>query len=334
MRAPLLIIALGSLLGCGSDGGGGDGGGGGPDSGRRDSGTVRGCDAADACTPGEERRSAEGCDAGSRLLFCTTECVFEPVGVCETEECDTPGETVTASCGRCGTRERFCTIDGIWDDSAECTDEGMCMPGTSRMGACGNCGMEEQRCTSACVWEGSGCEGEGECSPGSTRSSTAGCDPGDTRTETCNDECSYEAGVCMGLPGRGEACPGGECEGDLTCDTAEGIPVCRNPCTDSDDCSGGRRCFGSICQDFCEPFTNEGCPPGGKCVTFPFGAPGTGLCLAIGSRGEGERCDVGADCGDAMACVGRDMEPTICARLCDDAHPCAGGQTCDLGSCR
>ncbi|MEM9067201.1 MAG: hypothetical protein AAGE52_01805 [Myxococcota bacterium] len=351
-------LVLISLLACGDDdgGGGADGGrvdaggsdAGGSDGGRTDAGGsdagAVGCDAPGACVPGEERRSSEGCDAGDRLLRCDDECVFVPTGACETEACDTPGETITASCGRCGSRTRFCTAERIWEDS-ECTDEGMCMPGTSRMGPCGNCGMETQRCTTECVWEGSGaCSDEGECAPGATRSVSDVCDPGEVRVDTCSAACAFEAGECAGLPGLGEACPGDECEPSLVCDRSTGTPVCRATCTGDDDCSGGG-CFTAamsgvqICSDACRLFTNDGCPEGTKCdllrtasAGFPLGVGEARICSGIGTEEEGGFCRANADCGQNLTCTIDDSGAGTCIAICNEDNPCEGDVTCDTGS--
>ncbi|MEM9072940.1 MAG: hypothetical protein AAGE52_30815 [Myxococcota bacterium] len=153
------------------------------------------------CEPGERRRTSMGCDAGeTREVLCTDTCGFEETEPCREDSCDDPGALETIECGRCGSLERFCAASGTWEYGV-CEDEGMCDPGTMETVECGNCGTQTARCNTACEWVPSGsCSGEGECAPGATRVSTAGCDAGEARTETCGASCEYEAGMCGPLP--------------------------------------------------------------------------------------------------------------------------------------
>lgn len=150
------------------------------------------------CSPGERVRTADGCDEGeTRELICADTCAFEESMACENDECDSPGELETVECGRCGTQERFCTSARVWEYGA-CGDEGVCDPGTTDEVACGNCGTQTSRCNTSCEWVASGgCTDEGECAPGEMRTTSTGCPSGEERIETCDDMCTYEAGMCM-----------------------------------------------------------------------------------------------------------------------------------------
>lgn len=160
------------------------------------------CTEMGECEPGTRQRTTDGCEAGeTRELLCSGSCVFEESMACISDECEDPGTVETIECGRCGTAERFCTSANVWEYGL-CGGEGVCDPGTSEDVACGNCGTRRARCTTSCEWTDTGeCSDEGECAPGSMRSSSEGCDPGEARVETCNAECSYEAGMCVEAPG-------------------------------------------------------------------------------------------------------------------------------------
>lgn len=150
------------------------------------------------CAPGERVRTSDGCDAGeTRELICADSCSFEESMECVNDECDSPGEIESVECGRCGTQERFCTSARVWE-YGPCGGEGVCDPGTTDAVACGNCGTQTSRCNTSCRWVASGgCSDEGECAPGDMRSTSSGCPSGEERIETCDDTCSYEAGMCM-----------------------------------------------------------------------------------------------------------------------------------------
>lgn len=154
------------------------------------------------CEPGARQRTPDGCESGqTRELLCSDSCVFEESMACESDECEDPGTVETIECGRCGTAERFCTSAHVWE-YGPCGGEGVCDPGTSEEVSCGNCGTRLARCNTSCEWAETGaCTDEGECAPGSMRTTTDGCDPGEARLETCNAECSYTAGMCVEAPG-------------------------------------------------------------------------------------------------------------------------------------
>ena len=160
------------------------------------------CTEMGECEPGTRQRTPEGCDAGeTRELLCSASCTFEESMACESDGCEEPGRVESFECGRCGSAERFCTSARVWEYSP-CTDEGVCDPGTSEDVACGNCGTRRARCNTSCEWDATGaCSDEGECAPGAMRTTATGCDPGETRVETCSDACEYEAGMCIDNPG-------------------------------------------------------------------------------------------------------------------------------------
>jgi len=159
------------------------------------------CSDEGECAPGTRSRTGDGCGPSeTREVLCSDECVYEDAGECRDESCDEPGVIEAVDCGFCGTVDRFCTAAGVWEYGV-CEDEGECEPGTMGDVGCGLCGTRSARCNTECSWVPSGdCEDEGECRPGSTRRSNEGCDPGETRVETCDDTCAYEAGVCEETP--------------------------------------------------------------------------------------------------------------------------------------
>ena len=296
-------------------------------------GELTGCAAPNACTPGEERRSAEGCDSGDRLVRCDTACVFQSASACEVSSCETPGATEEVACGRCGTGTRFCTAAGVWELGA-CSGEGECAAGTTQMGTCGKCGMQQQRCNTECQWDGSEpCTGEGECRPGEVIATAMMCPDGRSSTRSCDDTCVFGAPECVMLPGEGDACPGGECSENLVCSQLSPLPLCRRPCSSDANCSG-RECFldDAVCSDACELFTNAGCPPGSKCqflynTAFFPGGPGeeARACFPVGTGAPGEFCRVHHDCAADYGCVTDSAGVGACIAVCDDDHPCAEG---------
>jgi hypothetical protein len=101
------------------------------------------------------------------------------------EVCSRPGTIERVRCPACGTRERFCNVMGFWEYGA-CTGDGICVAGTSRTIPCGRCGTRLQRCSDTCVYVDSACMGEmGDCDPGQTRRTTAGCPAGQSRLLRC-----------------------------------------------------------------------------------------------------------------------------------------------------
>ncbi|MDP3277593.1 MAG: hypothetical protein Q8Q09_20570 [Deltaproteobacteria bacterium] len=115
------------------------------------------------------------------------------------EACPRPGTLERVACGRCGTRERFCNAMSVWEYGA-CGSEGVCTPGSVVNEACGRCGTRPRRCLNTCQLEPSTamCTGEGDCTPGETRRTTAGCPAGQSRVLRCSAACALTeiAEVC------------------------------------------------------------------------------------------------------------------------------------------
>jgi len=106
------------------------------------------------------------------------------------EACMRPGAIEMVSCGRCGTTERFCNAMRFWEYGA-CTNQGVCVAGTTAMLPCGMCGTRTARCNDRCQYEMAACTGEmGDCVPGSTRRTSAGCGAGESRLLRCSAMCA------------------------------------------------------------------------------------------------------------------------------------------------
>lgn len=133
------------------------------------------------------------------------------------EPCTTPGTIEHLPCGHCGTLDRFCTSANVWTYGV-CTGEtGVCNPGDTQVGPCGRCGQQAQFCTElVCAWTPMGaCLNEtGACVPGTTTRVATGCPSGQTRIESCSDDCTITEGPCAMLecdPGMTTSEPCGRC---------------------------------------------------------------------------------------------------------------------------
>lgn len=138
-----------------------------------------GCDAPDACRPGDqEYRACDFCGAdggtcGSKCVgarwSCTDQCQWVQATPCEVvnvAEC-TADQTLTETCGACGTRKLLC--DGCFWVRQPCKDQGACKPGTKRTVPCygAQCAegfTSEISCQDTCTWSApAACSG---CVPG------------------------------------------------------------------------------------------------------------------------------------------------------------------------
>ena len=139
------------------------------------------------------------------------------------------GQTQSQPCGNCGTQTKTCQSDCQWGSYGSCTGQGECSPGSTKTeGSCGNCGTKSYKCSSSCSWVYQVCVNQGVCSPGQTQSQSCGnCG---TQTKTCQSNCQWGSwGSCVeGVcsPGQTESC--GSC----------GTKICKSNCTwDLSDCN-------------------------------------------------------------------------------------------------
>ena len=120
------------------------------------------------------------------------------------ELCSEEGAMRVVACGSCGTGQETCTA-GAWTRSSECIGEGECSPGTVETDDA-MCGSRSRICSTECSFgEWDVTTPPGECAAGDTRASD--CDLSSAGTDTCSDDCMWEAGECEGLCGELRSSP-------------------------------------------------------------------------------------------------------------------------------
>lgn len=167
---------------------------------------------------------------------------------------------------------------------------------------------------------------------------------GEECSVSCGSLLAFMAGHCVDncvepLACARQACSSGSCPGE-----------CRQKCTSNDDCPadctcetaagsfgdsfeppmfcwGGLECGG---PEFCGIGAQDCRQDAGPQTCYRVGgafAPG-GVCLAPGTRAEGEPCTGDRDCGMHLVCA-RD----VCSPTCTSARPCDGGAVCLTAVC-
>ncbi|MCA9610531.1 MAG: SUMF1/EgtB/PvdO family nonheme iron enzyme [Myxococcales bacterium] len=170
-------------------------------------------DAPGADSDGDGVPSATDCDdsdpavGASVTRACTSDCATGTEsctdgvwGACNAStdcSCDTPGEMRTVACGRCGVASQQCGADGNWGAPSECFSEQDCFAGEIERDTA-MCGQRARICDDSCHWLPWETMVEpGECEPGSTQRTPAGCPSPQSREETCSATCAWEAtGSC------------------------------------------------------------------------------------------------------------------------------------------
>jgi len=178
-------------------------------------------------------------------------------------------------------------------------------------GVCGTCAKGQCDDTGACVTIGLAC----------TPTSDKSCQTG----ERCVRDATGH-GVCAAND-KGKPCNGlSFCTEGFLC--MEG--VCEARCTGSTDCRSAENCIvttttDKVCHAACTILGGP-CPSGTQCTGVLDDLTATSfvpVCIDIGPNVEGEGCLATTDCGVGLTCVN-----SLCTRMCDPGHPCAGGVAC------
>jgi hypothetical protein len=150
----------------------------------------------------------------------------------------------------------------------------------------------------------------------------------------CVDEDTPSSRVCTSSA---DCTDGDEC---VTGPAAEDdTPVCRAAVTEAGACCFGDASDGTCAGTAADVLTltadTDGCAAGLVCVgevtTGVDGSPQDPICVHEADRGEGERCNVGADeCADGLVCA---FAEGVCrARECSADADCDGDEVCVQGA--
>ena len=170
-----------------------------------------------------------------------------------------------------------------------------------------------------CVDDGLWCNGEEVCDNGTCAHAGVDCDD---EVSCTDDGCDEEADACTHEPNHGLCADDDACNGDETCDSAEG---CQEGtalvCDDNDVCNGNETCDSA---EGCREGTALVCDDGDACN-------GAEICDSVTG------CQTGTDlvCDDNDVCNGTETCDSAegcregTALVCDDGDACNGAETCD-----
>jgi len=275
---------------------------------------------SDSDTYGDPSQEHRACDAPSNYVSNNDDCDDTNADVYL-------GTTESQSCGNCGTQTKTCQNDGTWSSWGNCEGQGVCSSGSAQ--SCGNCGT--QTCGNDCQWES--CTGEGVCTIGQTESQSCGnCG---SQTRTCGSSCQWDSwGNCEGegecSPDTTRDTGIDDCYND---DVYNVIDKCSSSCQwydDGDasdtfvqDCGvsscdgyGAYYCITQIIAQHDQTCYTRGCS-GGACYSNPYTNSEIYNCEA--NLGSGWQCEWGS-------CVDKSGGGTTCPSGCTWTGTC-----CDCG---
>jgi len=316
MRGILIIGSIGLALGACDDGGSTDCGAPGTRSYLADDGSCQ-------CDPGSAWISPGSLTDYRCQPWVTPQCQPD----CSGRECGWDPSCAT-SCGTCSR--------GACDEHGQCVDE-ECVP------ACGSraCGPEPACGRSCGTCPRGTCTPDGECTTlGSMCNPVvqSQCMPGEKCVHT-NDDDLARCALADGAELENEPCQltthSDTCAPGLICTRLlEGDALrCYRYCDGAGSCGADASCMyglgadASVCSLPCDPF-NDPCKAGLYCATYfetstLFYTCTTEPDTTLGALGDS--CEELADCGAGLVCLNDSYGDATCRRLCNDAHPCAGG---------
>jgi hypothetical protein len=225
----------------------------------------------------------------------------------------------TTACGNCGTTTRSCTAEGAWGAWSACQGEGECSQGSTI-----GCASGTQSCGADCHY--GACL---ECQANQTQ--TQGCGACQTQTRTCSTDGSWGAwtacsftGACT--PGNVQACSGGQETCTQDCQWGTCVPFECTPGTQSTQACALCGTQTSTCQKDGTWGAFGTCVGQGECE------PNT---TASCGAGQNQICDSTCHYGTcaAIECTDGAQDTQACGLCGSQSRTCVNGRWTQLSSC-